>query len=46
MRRRFSASLGSPAARVYILTHQDTATQNLFDIVKRFHDNCPDWILQ
>jgi len=28
--------------RVFILTHEDAATQNLFDMVTRFHDNCPE----
>jgi hypothetical protein len=27
--------------RAYILTHRDQATNNLFAIAKRFHDNCP-----
>ena len=27
--------------RAYILTHMDAATANLFDMVKRFHDQCP-----
>lgn len=27
-----------------ILTHQDRATQNLFDMTKRFHDSCPDLV--
>src|SRR5262249_2534907 len=28
--------------RVYILTHEHQATQNLFEVVERFHLNCPD----
>ena len=28
--------------KAYILTHEDPATQNLFNIVKRYHDCCPD----
>jgi hypothetical protein len=28
--------------RVFILTHEDQATQNLFEMVERFHVNCPD----
>ena len=28
--------------RTFILTHEDAATQNLFEIVERYHDNCPD----
>lgn len=27
--------------RVFILTHEDDATQNLFDMVGRFHEHCP-----
>jgi hypothetical protein len=28
--------------RVFILTHEDAATQNLFEMVNRYHDYCPD----
>src|SRR6266566_2750453 len=28
--------------RVFILTHEHQATQNLFEMVERFHANCPD----
>jgi hypothetical protein len=31
----------SKGLRVFILTHEDPATQNLFDMVSRYHDNCP-----
>ena len=27
--------------RVFILTHDDAATQNLFEMVERFHAHCP-----
>lgn len=27
--------------RVFILTHEDAATQNLFEMVERYHDHCP-----
>src|SRR5215831_13144422 len=27
--------------RVFILTHEEAATQNLFEMVERFHENCP-----
>lgn len=30
--------------RAFILTHLDTASDNLFDMAKRFHDNCPDLV--
>jgi hypothetical protein len=28
--------------RAYILTHMQEATDNLFSMTRRFHDNCPD----
>lgn len=28
----------------YILTHQDDATSNLFNMVKTYHDNCPSLV--
>src|SRR5690242_19958544 len=27
--------------RVFILTHEEAATQNLFEMVERFHEHCP-----
>jgi len=30
--------------RTFILTHLDDATGNLFNIAKRYHDNCPDLV--
>lgn len=30
--------------RAFILTHEDSATANLFEMAKRYHDNCPDII--
>lgn len=30
--------------RVFILTHDDSATSNLFDMTQRYHDNCPDMV--
>jgi len=27
--------------KAYILTHENDATKNLFDMTKRYHDNCP-----
>jgi len=32
----------APGTRAFILTHLDDATVNLFNIAKRFHENCPD----
>ncbi len=31
-------------ARTFILTHEDAATQNLFEMVNRFHEHCPDLV--
>jgi len=28
--------------RTFILTHEDQATQNLFDMVNRYHEHCPE----
>lgn len=28
--------------RAFILTHEDEATQNLFGMARRFHENCPE----
>jgi len=30
--------------RAYILTHRDEATQNLFNMAKRFYENLPKWM--
>lgn len=30
--------------RVFILTHEQEATENLFDIANRFHEHCPDLV--
>jgi hypothetical protein len=32
---------GSFGKRAYILTHEDKATSNLFNMTKRYNDNCP-----
>jgi hypothetical protein len=32
----------SKGTRVFILTHEDSATQNLFEIVQRYHQNVPE----
>jgi len=31
----------NPGMRAFILTHDDSATSNLFEMAKRFHDDCP-----
>lgn len=30
--------------RAFILTHEDAATQNIFEIANRFHDHCPELV--
>lgn len=30
--------------RTFILTHEDQATQNLFDLVSRYHEHCPVYV--
>lgn len=32
----------SKGVRAFILTHEQAATDNLFDMVSRYHENCPD----
>lgn len=34
----------SKGVRTFILTHEEPATQNLFDMVNRYHDNCPVFV--
>lgn len=34
----------SRGVRAFILTHLDAASDNLFEMAKRFHDNCPDLV--
>lgn len=30
--------------RTFILTHEEKATQNLFEMVNRYHENCPSFV--
>ena len=39
--RFFHRATHEHGIRVFILTHEDAATQNLFEMVERFHDHCP-----
>src|SRR5262245_10698633 len=39
--RFYHRAIRSRGQRVFILTHEDQATQNLFEIVTRYHDHCP-----
>jgi len=38
--RFFHRAMRGHGQRVFILTHEDSATQNLFDIVQRFQAKC------
>jgi len=38
--RFFHRAMNLKGLRVFILTHEEAATQNLFEIVQRFYDNC------
>ncbi len=40
--RFYHRTIYSNGLRTFILTHEDPATQNLFDMVDRFHANMPD----
>jgi hypothetical protein len=40
--RFYHRSTHSRGLRTFILTHEDAATQNLFEMVNRFHEHCPD----
>lgn len=39
--RFYHKTTNSIGQRTFILTHAEQATQNLFAMVQRFHDNCP-----
>src|SRR5262249_24475016 len=39
--RFYHRTMRTPGLRTFILTHEEAATQNLFEIVQRYHDNCP-----
>lgn len=34
----------SKGLRAFILTHEDDATNNLFELANRFHENCPELV--
>lgn len=40
--RYYHRTAYSKGIRTFILTHEDKATDNLFGMVQRFHDNCPE----
>lgn len=39
--RFYHRATHSKGLRTFILTHEDAATQNLFEMVNRYHDHCP-----
>jgi hypothetical protein len=42
--RYYHLASWSHGLRTFILTHEDQATQNLFDMVNRYHDHCPEFV--
>lgn len=42
--RFYHKTTNNMGQRTFILTHQEQATQNLFAMVQRYHDNCPSQI--
>lgn len=42
--RYYHASSWRRGVRTFILTHEDAATQNLFEMVNRYHENCPEFV--
>lgn len=42
--RFYHRTTWSKGLRTFILTHEDQATQNLFDMVNRFHERCPEQV--
>lgn len=42
--RYYHRATHSKGLRVFILTHEDAATQNLFEMVDRYHEHCPDLV--
>ncbi len=39
--RYYHATTWATGIRCFILTHEDQATQNLFEMVNRYHEHCP-----
>lgn len=42
--RFYHATTWRKGVRTFILTHEDAATQNLFEMVNRYHENCPQYV--
>lgn len=42
--RYYHATTWAKGRRTFILTHEDAATQNLFEMVNRYHEHCPVFV--
>jgi len=42
--RYYHATTWAHGRRTFILTHEDAATQNLFEMVNRYHEHCPVFV--
>ena len=42
--RFYHLTTHSMGVRTFILTHEEQATQNLFDMVNRYHERCPEFV--
>lgn len=42
--RFYHRSTWRKGAKTFILTHEDQATQNLFEMVNRYHEHCPEFV--
>ncbi|MFD0738248.1 hypothetical protein ACFQZQ_02955 [Lysobacter koreensis] len=42
--RYYHATTMAQGIRTFILTHEDQATQNLFEMVNRYHEHCPEFV--
>lgn len=42
--RFYQRTTWAKGLRTFILTHEDAATQNLFDMVNRYHEHCPVFV--
>jgi hypothetical protein len=42
--RYYKRTTWARGVRTFILTHEDAATQNLFEMVNRYHEHCPAFV--
>jgi hypothetical protein len=42
--RYYHATTWAHGVKTFILTHEDQATQNLFEMVDRYHEHCPPFV--